>query len=65
MWHGENKCSYCNGELSDLKSEHYRNFHYKTLLCTKCNKKIFFRVNFNGSGHDSLKISELERRMSV
>jgi len=65
MWHSENKCTYCNGDLTSLKSEHYKNFHYKTLLCTKCAKKIFFKVNFHGSGHDNLKMSELEKRMVI
>ena len=49
-----NICPYCKSDLSkeNWDSEFAVHLHYKKLTC-KCGKKVWIRVNFNGSGHDS------------
>ena len=62
-WHSNNKCIYCHAELDHPESQHEGIFHYKKTVCKKCGKKIWFRVNFHGSGHDKLSYSELEQKV--
>jgi uncharacterized protein with PIN domain len=62
-WHGEDKCIYCDSGLEIPVSEHEMEIHYKKTICKKCGKKIWFRVNFHGSGHDNLNYSELEQKV--
>ena len=45
------------------RAENEMDIHYKETKCKKCGKKIWFRVNFNGSGHDKMSFSELEQKM--
>lgn len=50
-----NFCVYCGNEASDLKwsSEWEHEFHYKSAKCS-CGHKVIVKVNFIGSGHDSI-----------
>jgi hypothetical protein len=48
-------CCYCGSEISQKpwESEFLADFHYKSITCNSCHKKITTKVNFLGSGHDS------------
>lgn len=51
-------CLYCKTsvDLEQWSSEWIDNdnLHYKRFCCEKCGRKNWFKVNFQGSGHDSL-----------
>ena len=55
-------CPYClkSNEDMEWKSEFEMEMHYKSSKCD-CGKELKFRVNFNGSGHDSFNGSEKKK----
>ena len=50
----QSQCVYCARDLSSKKwnSEFARDLHYKSVQC-ECGRKVWTRVEFHGSGHDS------------
>ena len=67
----QQKCGYCHTLLDGLKirSEwgEKEDLHYKAFNCCECNKKTWLKLDFEGSGHDSLAeedVGELESMVS-
>ncbi|MBS3116009.1 hypothetical protein J4421_00255 [Candidatus Woesearchaeota archaeon] len=64
----ESACGYCHKEInsqnvysswSETEQQHYKNVH-----CHNCQKKIWVKVPFLGSGHDSFaKKNDLEKKI--
>ncbi len=54
-------CPCCGKEFSSLNSEWDSGHHYKSLICS-CGKKRWVKVDFHGSGHDTVL---LERKFAI
>jgi len=60
-------CPYCKRNINgSWKSEFDLKHHYKVFNC-ECGKKVWIKLNFNGSGHDtwdkkSIKIKKASKK---
>ena len=66
------QCEYCKNDIDKRTTKSSWSetevHHYKSLTCAHCERKIWMRVRFSGSGHDNTlernaHVGELEFRL--